>query len=695
MLNQIKNAVKSRLYHGCLEEYCADVAWQKDRYAAFLQEKGEAVRIKIPDALRDAWTIWEQDEDPSDTMLIKRGEECVVFVAKNGIARADITQLFDTMFLQDAQLLAAYAHEDVITREGTRKDPWFKPAFSPDTLADSFYVGNVFALRATCCTDRQDAVAAGSLPVAEARRLFLEAVCRRLEQAEQTLENKEQIDYRIEGAGLLPVIAFHQCQKSKDGEDPCENQGEQKECGASALALEQDNVLATWLREHRLRADSFTMEVYQLGVQRVLEQKKLVSVIIPSKDNPQVLQKCIATLQDKTQGIGYEIIVVDNGSSEANRACMEAMAETASFQYIYEKQPFNFSRMCNLGAGKAGGEYLLFLNDDMEIIQEDWMVKLFEKAALAHVGAVGAKLLYPDTDLIQHAGVTNLAVGPAHKLLKASDSISYYHGRNRGVHNMLAVTAACLMVERDKFQKAGGFYEGIAVSYNDVDLCFSLYEQGFFNVQRNDVILYHHESLSRGDDNLSEEKWERLLQEKELLYQRHPGRKGKDPFYSDYLAGHFSDYICSFEYGYEKRDCYTAVKAFHTREPLKWQNDCLTVNVEHARRERKLDVKEEQEVYWIEGWSYVLGMDNCQYHRELLLLTEEGEGYRAQLLTRYRADVEEILEQQSHVALAGFTCRIPVGRMKPGRYRICMLAKDRCSKQRLYRRTDTVLVVDS
>lgn len=681
MLNQIKNAIKSRLYNGCFEEYCADVAWQKDRYAAFLQEKGEAVRIRIPDALRDVWTAWEQNGDLSDTMQAKRGEECVVFVAKNGIAREDITQLFDGLFRQDAQMLAAYAHEDVITREGIRKDPWFKPAFSPDTLADSFYVGNVFAVRTACCMDRLETAAADSLPASEARTLFLEAVCRRLEQAEQTAESERQRDYRIEGAGLLPVIAFHQWQ--------------QQECNVLELALEQDNVLAIWLREHRLRTNSFTMEIYRLGVQRVLDKKKLVSVIIPSKDNPEVLKKCISSLRDKTQGIGYEIIVVDNGSTEANRACIEAMAEAASFQYVYEKQPFNFSRMCNLGADRARGAYLLFLNDDMEIIQEDWMVKLFEKAALAHVGAVGAKLLYPDTDLIQHAGVTNLAVGPAHKLLKESDSISYYHGRNRGVHNMLAVTAACLMVERRKFQKAGGFYEGIAVSYNDVDLCFSLYEQGFFNVQRNDVILYHHESLSRGDDNLSEEKWERLLREKELLYQRHPERKGKDPFYSEFLAGHFSDYICSFEYGYEKRDCYTAVRAFRGQEPLSWQNDCLTVNVEHARRERKLDIREEQEVYWIEGWSYVLGMDNCQYHRELLLLAADGKGYRAQLLTRYRADVEEILTQQSHVALAGFTCRIPVGRMRPGHYQICMLAKDRCSKQRLYRRTDTVLVVDS
>ena len=382
--------------------------------------------------------------------------------------------------------------------------------------------------------------------------------------------------------------------------------------------------------------------------------------------------------------------------------------------------------MCNYGAGKAQGGYLLFLNDDMEIIQEDWLERMMVSAVREHVGAVGAKLLYPGTDLIQHAGVTNLRVGPAHKLLKASDETVYYHGRNRGRHDMLAVTAACLLVKREKFDAVGGFCEDMAVAYNDVDFCFSLYEKGWYNVQCNDVVLYHHESLSRGDDNLSETKWERLLQEKQTLYERHRELWKKDPFYSPLLAGHFSDYICNYEYEYERVDGYTDCKPYRRYPvPQTWHNECLIVNVEHARRWRKLDLSEGKEVYWVEGWSYIIGVDNCRYKRSLLLLelpedaelTQDGElirlaadknlaessdtdsgrktVYEAKIWNRYREDVEAVLPGQTNVKLAGFSCRIPKEKLKPGRYKIAMLAKDKCSNQRLYHETDAVLEVEA
>ena len=118
----------------------------------------------------------------------------------------------------------------------------------------------------------------------------------------------------------------------------------------------------------------------------------------------------------------------------------------------------------------------MFLNDDMEIVGENWLVLLMEKAVLPYVGAVGAKLLYPDTDIIQHAGITNLRVGPAHKLQFAHDTEDHYFGQNRGVHDMLGVTGACLLVKKTIFEKSGGFDETLAVAFNDVDLCYKIYE---------------------------------------------------------------------------------------------------------------------------------------------------------------------------------------------------------------------------
>ena len=146
-----------------------------------------------------------------------------------------------------------------------------------------------------------------------------------------------------------------------------------------------------------------------------------------------------------------------------------------AIQYIYQESEFNFSAMCNLGAKAAKGEYLLFLNDDMEVIEPNWMKRMLGQAACTHTGAVGAKLYYPGEReqaayRIQHAGITNMGIGPAHKLAGMEDTGNLYHGRNLLTYNMLAVTAACLMVKKELFLKAGGFDEEFAVAYNDVEI---------------------------------------------------------------------------------------------------------------------------------------------------------------------------------------------------------------------------------
>lgn len=674
MLHDVKKAIQDKIYNRCYNSYGKEVAWQSERYAAFLQQRGEQAVLaecRLP-AMRSSHAGTKEDTQKAAEpacMQILQGENCRIFAAEDGLTETEAALAFHDFMEQNPSCRAAYAQEDYVAADGRRHHPWFKPVFSPDTLADSFYIGNIFAIREEFCPpDTGTRIERGM-----AAELFLKTVRDSLSQGVGLPQ----------AAGLVDAILFHRFGENTDN------------CDGAPERLPEHNILADWLERAGPAQESFAMEVYHMGIGTALNNRKLVSVIIPSKDNPDVLYTCLRSVRERTEGIGYEIIVVDNGSTAANRERIEQMAGEEDFSYLYQEMDFNFSAMCNLGAEQARCDCLLFLNDDMEIIQQDWMLKLYEKAVLAHAGAVGAKLLYPDSDLIQHAGVTNLQAGPAHKLLKEHDDIPYYHGKNRGVHDMLAVTAACLMVSRDKFYEAGGFYEGIAVSYNDVDFCFTLYEKGYYNIQRNDVTLYHHESLSRGDDNLSEEKWKRLLQEKDILYRRHPRLKGFDPFYSIHLAGYFSDYLCGFAYPYERRDCYTGLSAYSGREPLKWCNNCLTLTVEHAGRERRLDLAEENEALWIEGWSYVLGMDNCRYRREILLFGDNGRNYRAKVLTRYRKDVEEILPEQTHVALSGFTCRIPGEKLDAGNYRIAMLAKDCCSGQRLYRTSDTVLVVEN
>lgn len=648
MVQKIKTLIQDKLNIACYKKYVSEVERQKDSYRQwYLREEGWKHRT-YPGAL-------EQSVVPVPMQSVEKGFEreypagIVLFYDERGELEEKAAAVVAEFFKEYPFVQIAYGDEDRLDETGLRVDPWFKPQWSPDTLDSFQYFGHIFAVRA------------GLL-------------------AELTAEEWEScLKGRFENNCYQILLALTKKVTDKRWIKANDTQKEIAPIGKVLLHM----------REETQDCERATCVAGSSGA--------LISAVIPSKDNPDVLETCIASVRDKTvlpSGVSLEIIVVDNGSSGENRIRLERLAEQFHFRYFYHPMEFNFSWMCNYGIGKSNGDYILLLNDDMEIIQSDWLAKLYEKASLPHAGAVGAKLLYPDSDVIQHIGITNIKVGPVHKLLKKHDSESHYHGQNRHVYDMIGVTAACLLIARDKYDQAGGLYEEMAVAYNDVELNFALYELGYYNIERCDVTLYHHESLSRGDDNLSDEKWIRLLHEKDILYTRHPSLKGFDPFYSRNLAVHSNLYLSNFMYAYEKRDYYTEVKLWKKPEPEQWENGCLTVNAEHARKEKKLEFTERDDVYWIEGWSYVLGMDNCRYKRSLLLLGSEGKIYQAAVLNRYRKDVEEILPEQQNVALAGFVCRIPKDALPADTYTVSMLASDRCSNQRLYAKTEMKFTVE-
>jgi GT2 family glycosyltransferase len=267
-----------------------------------------------------------------------------------------------------------------------------------------------------------------------------------------------------------------------------------------------------------------------------LKNSPLVSIIIPSKDNFEVFERCVNSIIAKTEYKNYEMIVVDNGSNAENTAKYAALCKKIKAVYKREEEEFNFPRMCNKGAWLAKGDILLFLNDDTEVREGGWLEAMAGQAALDHAGAVGAKLLYPNGSEIQHCGILNLPIGPCHALAPFDDAILHYFCRNRLDYNYLAVTAACLCIEKKKFDEVHGFDESFAVAYNDVELCFKLHEKGYYNSVRNDAVLYHHESLSRGHDEKDREKHKRQMAEMDRLYALHPLLRGKDPFYNVNLA---------------------------------------------------------------------------------------------------------------------------------------------------------------
>lgn len=635
----------------------------------------------------------------TDVVILAYGEGLISFSAF-----AAVKNFFD----KNTACLLAYADEDFYWEDLTRRmEPWFKPDYSPDTLLAFQYFGHFLAVR----TKVLDSMSYRMVSMKDPEAGFYE-LCLRLE--EKIAEFAEgDLRKRQLAVGHLKAVLYHGtyrpagetvrriAQTSSRREAFLAVQGALRQelaegrflvtASGRCLSVREDALMRRGIRaEFGQGADP---DLYHLlydtsvsGRERctrsgsentAIAPHRVVSVIIPSKDHPEVLRKCLHSFRERTAYRFYEWIVVDNGSGDENREKMKTLQKEYGFTYVYARMPFHFSRMCNLGVKYAKGDLLLFMNDDMEIIEGSWLERMAGQALQPHVGAVGAKLWYAGTERIQHAGVTNLAIGPSHKLVTFPDEEDYYYGRNRLTYNVAAVTGACLMVARQKYESVGGMDEGFPISYNDVDLCFKLLEAGYFNVQRNDAILYHHESLSRGLDEDDEGKWERLLAEKETLYRKHPKLCGKDPFYHQELIDNASHYACNYKFSYEDRLCTQEAQFFQKaslRQKLgKARRRSLRLTVDRAEWQHKIS-RDEPDIFWIMGWSYLPGADNAAFGRRIVLQRSDGAGYLACPVDWHRSDVEAILPGERNIGLAGFVLRLRKEEIQPGEYRIGMLA---------------------
>ena len=267
---------------------------------------------------------------------------------------------------------------------------------------------------------------------------------------------------------------------------------------------------------------------------------RLISIIIPSKDNPEMLARCIRSIENHAS-VPHEIIIVDNGSNEVNRRkvreVVDAINEEGRCLYVYKRMEFNMPAFYNLGAQYANGEMLLFLHDDIVVQKTGWLSHLSEKAKLPYVGAVSMKLLYPSSNIIQHAGVTSVESGIVYKLQYCRNEESYYFDFNKGVRNMLAMSGACIMVREELFREVGGFdAENFPAYGGDIDFCWRIFEKGYYNVVRNNMYLFYYESYSPENSKTKEERELKRRREMKRLSQLHPLISKRDPYYHRYLT---------------------------------------------------------------------------------------------------------------------------------------------------------------
>ena len=275
-----------------------------------------------------------------------------------------------------------------------------------------------------------------------------------------------------------------------------------------------------------------------LGFYRVKYQVQgspLISIIIPNKDQVESLDKCLRSIE-KSSYKNYEIIIVENNSTEDATFAYYKKIESDKIRIVYWSDEFNYSAINNFGVKHARGDYLLLLNNDVEVITTDWLEELTANCQRKDVGIVGARLYYPD-DTIQHAGIVIGIGGVAGALFVGMPRMftGYLH-KAAIQQDLSAVTAACMMVKRSVYEELGGLEEELKVAFNDVDFCLRAREKGYLVVYDPNVELYHFESKSRGTED-SKEKVRRF--QNEIEYMRSHWlellKKG-DPMYNPNLT---------------------------------------------------------------------------------------------------------------------------------------------------------------
>lgn len=581
------------------------------------------------------------------TIVDVTGADYVIFLdaERQGLAADALAELADVLQKTGADMV--YSDEDEWDAQvGCRKNPFFKPDWSPDTFASFFYTGNLAAYRMDVAREVQMNV--GSVSNDESFDACHYLFAREFVKKEEKIEHIPEVLCHING-GYTYVEARGLEERKPEHEE-----------------------VSDWKTEN-----------LPLGTLDKDGKGEKISIIIPSKDHAQILEQCLESLYKydreyvKTE---TEIIVVDNGSCAEERQKLEQLSARYHFQYLYRPMDFNFSAMCNLGAEVATGKYLLFLNDDIEALESGWLQKMKALAEKPHVGAVGAKLYYPGGRKLQHLGVVNLAIGPGHCFLEQEDEGDLYYGRNRYNYNYLAVTAACLMVRKEVFAQVGGFDENLRVAYNDVDFCFSVYEAGYDNVLCNEAVLCHHESLSRGSDE-NGEKRERLLAEADYLYKKHSALNQRDPFYSPNLT----PYLGRFEWNlddYGSREEHLSdlpsseVKEFRWDIRQEWLDPGLVLQIDQVYKENGK--------VCIAGWAYLKEQDNFAYIRQILLRDAQEKCWWVGTRSRYRGYLKEQFPEVKNMDMLAFSCvfdEAALPRGDGGSYQIGMAAESKDGRE--------------
>lgn len=507
------------------------------------------LRLCIDSILNQVYTNWElcmaddASTDPNVKKILTEYQQLderirVVFREQNGhiseatnsalaIATGEFVALLDNddelainafyevvkVLNENPELDLIYSDEDKIDMDGNRSDPAFKPDWSPDLLLGTNYISHLGVYRRSILEE------IGGFRKGYEGSQDYDLVLRFTEKT-----TKERIKH------IPKVLYYWRMLLTSTAVD----QGSKGYAFEAGLRAVQDALVRRGINGHATHgAANGLYDVYY-----DIESEKLVSIIIPTKNGYKDVQRCVSSIIEKTTYQNYEIIMADNGSTDPKMHELYAEFEQQLPGRFFVESidiPFNFSTINNRAAKKAHGEYLLFLNNDTEVITENWLTLMVSFAQQERIGCVGAKLLYPN-NTVQHAGVILGLGGVAgHGHYGYPHGDLGYFGRLAINVNYSAVTAACLLMKKADFDAVGGFEEAFTVAFNDVDLCLKVQALGRDNVWLHEAELYHFESQTRGYDDKGKKK-KRFEQEKVMMEEKWGPLIENDPFYNPNLT---------------------------------------------------------------------------------------------------------------------------------------------------------------
>lgn len=414
---------------------------------------------------------------------------------------------------QDPEHDVIYSDEDKLDMDGGALfEPHFKPDFNPDLLTSTNYICHLFAVNAD--------------------------LVREVGQFDHQYDGAQDYDFifrcteKARKIYHIPKVLYHwRCHQASTASNP-ESKLYAFEAGARAIQAHFDRL--------GIQTDSVEkgVDYGKYHVRFTIQGNPLVSVIIPNKDHTADLDICLKSLMEKATYRNLEFIIVENNSTEEKTFAYyeQLQKEHENVKVVTWEREFNYSAINNFGVTFARGDYLLFLNNDTEIIEPDCIQEMLGYCQREDVGAVGARLLYQD-DTIQHAGVVVGFGGIAgHTFIGLHKSENSYFHRAMCAQDYSAVTAACLMTKKEVFHRAGGFSEELAVAFNDIDYCMKVRAQDKLVVYNPYALLYHYESKSRGLED-TPEKVARFNREIKIFSEKWPDiLKNGDPYYNPNLT---------------------------------------------------------------------------------------------------------------------------------------------------------------